>query len=352
MLQKNIILFVFTLLFSVGLTAQESAYKIGAVGFYNLENLFDTLDTEGVRDSEFTPKGSRAYGSKVYFEKLNNLSTVISEMGTEITPDGLAILGVAEIENRSVLEDLVKQDRIADRRYQIVHYESPDERGIDVGLLYNPKYFTVKNSRAIEHLMYDDDGSRNFTRDVLHVEGDFDGEPLHILVNHWPSRGGGSNAEKGRNAAALLCKNVIDSLQSINPAAKVIIMGDLNDNPTDDSVKKVLTAKKDKTKTDLTGIYNPYIKLYKSGGGSNAYRDTWSLFDQIMVTGGLVKGDKKEGYQLYQAKVFNKSYLVQKTGRYKGYPFRTYSGDTYTGGYSDHYPSYILLLKEVVTNKP
>jgi hypothetical protein len=124
-------------------------------------------------------------------------------------------------------------------------------------------------------------------------------------------------------------------------------MGDLNDNPVDDSVKKVLAAKKDKEKTAISGIYNPYIKLYKSGYGSNAWRDTWSLFDQVMVSGGLVNGKKSEGYQFYQAKVFNKSYLVQKSGQYKGYPFRTYSGDKYQGGHSDHFPSYIFLLKEV-----
>ena len=347
MLNKNVILFAILVISASSVFAQETAYKIGAVGFYNLENLFDTLDTEDVNDTEFTPNGGRAYTKEVYYDKLDKLATVISEMGTETTPDGLAILGVSEIENRSVLEDLVKQTRIADRRYQIVHYESPDERGIDVGLLYNPKYFTVTSSQAINHEMYRDDGSRDYTRDVLFVSGEFDGESMHVLVNHWPSRGGGASAKRGRDAAALLCKNVIDSLQKVDPAAKIIIMGDLNDNPVDDSVKKVLAAKKDKNKTELNGIYNPYIKLYKSGYGSNAWRDTWSLFDQVMVSGGLVKGDKKEGYQFYQAKVFNKSYLVQKSGQYKGYPFRTYSGDKYQGGYSDHFPSYIFLLKEV-----
>lgn len=327
--------------------AQDKTYKVGAIGFYNLENLFDTIDTEDVRDTEFTPQGDKAYTPELYKDKLGNLSKVISEAGTEMTPDGLALVGVAEIENRFVLEDLVKENNLADRRYQIVHYDSPDKRGIDVGLLYNPKYFKVTNSRNIPLMLYDDSGERKFTRDVLHVEGEFDGESMHVLVNHWPSRRGGEKrSAPGRNAAAMICKTVVDSLQSINSDVKIIIMGDLNDNPTNDSVMKVLAAKKDKNRLPARSIYNPYINLYKKGGGSNAWRDTWSLFDQVMVSSGLVKGNPSEGWQFYQAKVFNKPYLVQKSGRFKGYPFRTFVGDTYLGGYSDHFPAYIFLIKE------
>lgn len=341
-------LFLLLLCSFVNLSAQQKSYQIGAVGFYNLENLFDTLDTEDVRDTEFTPGGEKAYNTELYRDKLSNLSKVLGEVGTEMTPDGLALVGVAEIENRTVLEDLVKEHPIAERRYQIVHYDSPDKRGIDVGLLYNPKYFQVNKSRNIPLLIYDDGGERKFTRDVLHVEGEFDGEPLHVLVNHWPSRRGGEQrSAPGRNAAALLCKNVVDSLQAISSDVKVIIMGDLNDNPTNDSVMKVLGAKKDKNKVPARGIYNPYINLYKKGGGSNAWRDTWSLFDQVMVTGGLVKGDTRDGWQFYQARIYNKPYLLQKTGRFQGYPFRTFVGDSYLGGYSDHLPAYIFLIKEL-----
>lgn len=345
-MNKHILLLLLFLVFLNTLSAQDTKYKVGAIGFYNLENLFDTLDTPDVRDTEFTPDGSKGYTTEVYRKKLNSLAKVISQVGTEMTPDGLSILGVSEIENRSVLEDLVKENVITDRRYQIVHYDSPDKRGIDVGLLYNPKYFTVEKSRAIPLMIYDDAGERKFTRDVLHVEGLYDGEKLHIFVNHWPSRRGGEKVSApGRKAAARLNKTVIDSLQANDPMAKIIIMGDLNDNPTNESVTKILDAKKKREATKKTGIYNPYIKLYQNGGGSNAWRDTWSLFDQIMVSGGLINGEAKETWQFYQAKVYNASYLVQKSGRYKGYPLRTFVGDTYQGGYSDHFPSYIYLLK-------
>lgn len=204
MLNKKIILLAFLAISTSSIFAQKTAYKIGAVGFYNLENLFDTLDTEGVRDTEFTPKGGRAYTQEIYHDKLDKLATVIGEMGTETTPDGLAIVGVCEIENRSVLEDLVAQTRIADRRYQIVHYQSPDERGIDVGLIYNPKYFTVTSSQAIDHEMYRDDGSRDYTRDVLFVSGQFDGEPLHILVNHWAFSRWWSECQKGTECGCFI----------------------------------------------------------------------------------------------------------------------------------------------------
>ena len=273
-------------------------------------------------------------------------------MGGDVGP-GVAVgdrndgVGISEIENKTVLEDLVQDPRLADRRYQIVHYDSKDERGIDVALLYNPKYLEVTGSAIHELKMYRSNGERNYTRDVLHVEGLMDGERMHFLVNHWPSRGGGVNAMHGRNAAAQINKNIIDSLQNIDPAAKIILMGDLNDNPNDDSVKKVLKAEKDREDVRKKGIYNPYVKLYKKGYGSNAWRDTWSLFDQVMVSSGLVRGDRSREWQFYQAKVFNASYLVQKAGHFKGYPFRSFVGDKWNDGYSDHFPSYVLLIKAV-----
>ncbi len=341
------IFFFFSFILTVHLAfAQDNAYKVSAVGFYNLENLFDTLHVEGGRDEEFTPKGAKAYTREVYFDKLGKLARVISEAGTEMTPDGLAILGVCEVENITVLEDLVKEEAIADRNYQIAHIDSPDERGIDVGLLYNPKYFAVTNMVATPILMFRSDSSRNFTRDILLVSGKADGEELHILVNHWPSRGGQDAAEKGRNQGGELNRNIIDSLQNINPAAKILVMGDLNDNPNDDSVAKYLGAKKDKKKLKKTDMYNPYYKLYRKGYGSTAWRDTWSLFDQVIVSGGLVLNDPAEGWHFYQAKVMNKPYMIQKSGQYKGYPMRAFSGDTYTGGYSDHFPSYVFLIKK------
>lgn len=340
--------FLFCLIaLTTSLLAQEQQYKVAAIGFYNLENLFDTLDTPDVRDSEFTPQGSKNYNSKIYREKLDHLAQVISEMGTELTPHGPALLGVSEIENKSVLEDLVAHPKIADRNYQIVHYDSPDKRGIDVALLYQPQYFAVIRSKAIPMEMYRADSSRVYTRDILWVSGNFDGEILHVLVNHWPSRSGGQAVSQPlRNACAKRCKEIISSLTTYNKDAKVVLIGDLNDDPTSPSVKKVLAAQGKKEKVKPGGIFNPMIPFYKKGIGSNAYRDAWSLFDQVMLTSGFLNEDQ-DGYYYMKAKIFNQPYLTQQTGQYKGYPFRTFVGDAYAGGYSDHFPVYTFLLKKI-----
>ncbi len=322
-------------------------YKIGAVGFYNFENLFDTENDPEINDDEFTPEGRNVYTDAIYREKLDHLGRVVSELATEKTPDGLAILGVAEVENRKVLEDFVTHPSVISREYQIVHYDSPDRRGIDVALLYQPKYFKVTESKALPVLLYGADSIRIFTRDILYVAGEFDGEPLHVFVNHWPSRRGGQAASQPlRNAAAFVCKQVCDSLLNINPDAKILIMGDLNDDPVSPSVKEVINAKGKKEKVRKKGFYNPMYTYFKKGLGTLAYRDAWSLFDQIIVSQGLISR-KPEGYQFFQAMVHNPKYLVQKTGQYQGYPFRTFSGNTYLGGYSDHFPVYIYLIKEI-----
>ncbi|MCB0519393.1 MAG: endonuclease/exonuclease/phosphatase family protein [Saprospiraceae bacterium] len=340
----------FLLLFSIlssYLFSQKASYQVACIGFYNLENLFDTADDPEKNDEEFTPDGARHWTEDIYQEKERNLARVVSELGTEITPDGVAILGVAEIENRKVLEDFVKQPALAARDYQIVHYESQDRRGIDVGLLYQPKYFQVTGSKIIPLVIYGDDGERSYTRDILYVAGLLDGEPLHVLVNHWPSRRGGEAATQPfRNAAALLCKNVKDSLEQLDPNAKVIVMGDLNDDPNSPSVKKVMASKGKEKDVRPGDFFNPMYEYFKKGIGTTAYRDAWSLFDQIILSSGLM--DKKQpGYHYYKAHVFNQPYLIQRTGQFKGYPFRTFDFDNYIGGYSDHFPVYVFLVKEV-----
>ena len=342
---KPIFLALLTFL-TISLSAQKKEYKIGAIGFYNFENLFDTLDAPDIRDEEFTPGGSRLWNTEIYQEKLDNLTQVVSEIGTDLTPDGLSILGVSEIENRSVLEDFAAHPNVVDRNYQIVHIDSPDRRGIDVALLYQEKYFKVQHVEARPVLIYQDNGDRRYTRDVLYVSGLYDGEPLHIMVNHWPSRSGGQAASQpNRNAAAQVCKEVCDSLTALDPAAKIIIMGDLNDDPSSPSVKEVLQAKRKKESVRQGGLYNPMYGYFKRGIGTLAWRDAWNLFDQIIVSYGLINGEM-QGAQLYQTHIYNKDYLVQKEGQYQGYPHRTFSGNTYIGGYSDHFPVFLYLIKE------
>lgn len=334
-------------LFTLAIHAQEKRYKVAAIGFYNVENYFDLIDDPEKRDDDFTPTGELIYSREVFEEKTDNLARVISEIGVERTPDGLAILGLSEIENRSVIDTLINHPLLRDRNYEIVHYESPDRRGIDVGLIYQPKYYEVQSSRAVPLMIYREDGSRIYTRDVLLVSGVFDGDPLHIMVNHWPSRRGGEKASRPlRNAGAALCKQLADSIRAADPRAKVVIMGDLNDDPVSPSVKKVLNAKSKRSRVRPGDFYNPYHTFFKKGIGTGAWRDAWSLFDQIILSDNLVRLDA-EGYKLYQANIFNPRYLTQRTGTFRGYPFRTYGGGSYLGGYSDHFPVYVYLVKEL-----
>lgn len=326
---------------------KEKQYKAGVIGFYNVENLFDIYDDEEINDEEFLPDGGRNWTKDKYEEKLGNMARVISEVGTDISPDGLAIMGTSEVENLSVLEDLVKEEAIKDRNYEIVHYDSPDKRGIDCAMIYNPKYFKVTESKPLPVILYKEDGSRKYTRDILFVKGEFDGETIYVLVNHWPSRSGGEKRSRPfRNAAAKVCKDTIDNILKVDPNAKFYIMGDLNDDPISPSVKKIMQGVNKPEKVTLKNLYNPMLDFFKKGHGTLAYRDAWSLFDQILMSKACLKGNT-DGYFLHKTKVFKKSYMIQKTGQYKGYPFRTFGGGEYQGGYSDHLPVYVVLLKEV-----
>ena len=339
--------FLLILLFQSQLTfAQDEGYKIAAIGFYNFENLFDTLDTPNVRDKEFTPKGYKAWTSEKYNEKLGNLAYVIDNMASDKINTGVSILGVSEIENVSVLEDLVAHPTIKDKDYGIVHHDSPDERGIDVALLYRKKHFKVTNTK--DYFVDITIGvDTNYTRDVLLVSGLLDGEKMHFLVNHWPSRSGGEKrSEAGRGKAADVAKMVIDSLNQVEENPKVILMGDLNDNPTNKSLTMHLRANNKLNKVKGNEMYNPMADLFRAGHGSNAWRDTWSLFDQILVSGVLTE-KKTEGFKFYKAEIYSEKFLKQSIGQFKGYPFRTFVGNAYQGGYSDHFPVYIYLTKKV-----
>jgi hypothetical protein len=343
MRKSLVFIFLSSVLF---LTAQNKQYKVAAIGFYNFENLFDTINDPLKNDDDFTPEGALKYTPAVYFDKLDKLSSVVVKLGTELTPDGVAVLGVAEIENRSVLEDFVKHPNIAHRNYKIIHYDSPDFRGIDVAFLYSPKYFVPKHSEAIPVELERESGGTYFTRDILYVFGLFDGEPMHFFVNHWPSRRGGAASSPKREFAASIAKLKIDSIVALDPDAKIVLMGDLNDDPTNPSVRKVLGAEGSVNKVKRGGMFNPFYDLYKKGIGTLAYNDVWNLFDQIIVSSGFVD-EKAGGYKFHRARVFNEPHMYQQSGRFKGYPFRSYSFGEYIGGYSDHFPTFIYVTKEL-----
>jgi len=341
------ILFVVALLFTALWVFPQKPMKAGIIGFYNLENLFDTLNTPGVLDEEFTPAGANKWTGKRYLQKLDNLALGISRIGEdEGWKGGPAVLGVAEIENRSVLEDLVAHPLLKKSNYQIIHYDSPDLRGVDVALIYRPRFFRMTSSASLRLDLNNDKGERIFTRDQLVVSGVFDNEPMHFIVVHWPSRGSGEMVTRPRrNAAAALSRKIVDSLLKIDPKAKIFVMGDMNDDPTDESLQKYLRAVGNQSKLKEGDLFNAMVPLYRKGIGSLNYRDGMNLFDQIILSRALMENDFSS-YQFRLARVFNHEFLRQKDGRYKGYPLRSFAGNVWQGGFSDHFPVYVVIAKK------
>ncbi len=332
--------------FSVQISeAQKKQYKIKCIGFYNLENLFDTIDSPDTHDYEFLPDGKKAWTSERYHKKLRSMAEVISIIGDEKVKGGPDILGISEIENRQVVEDLLKEPLLKDLNYAIVHYDSPDERGIDVGLIYKKNSFKITRT-SYHKLIFDFDKNDN-TRGQMVVSGVFDeNDTIHIIVNHWPSRSGGEKrSAPKRNAAGDLTRHLCDSIFNLNQNAKIIVMGDLNDNPDNASVEKHLMAKGNIKKLKKQELYNPFYKVYKNGVGTTAYRDAWSFFDQLIISQSLLAKDKSS-YTFWKAGITRKKFMIQQEGKYKGYPKRTFAFDLFQNGYSDHFPTYLYLIKE------
>ena len=327
--------------------AQKESFKPSLLGFYNLENFYDTVNNPILDDEEFLPNSERHYNTRIFLDKVERLSTVISQIGTDVNPDGLALMGVAEIENDTVLKILAHCKLLKSRNLKIIHYDSPDKRGIDVALFYNPKYFTPLYSINLFVTLPGGSKESFLTRDILYAKGIMDGDTVHVMVGHWPSRSGGEERSiPARAAAAGVVKRVVDSLMAININSKIVIMGDLNDDPVSPSLTKVLNAKGSVKGLKDGGLYNPWYDFYKNGIGTIAYQDSWGLFDQVVISKAWL--DKTQpGYHYYRATIFNREFLVQQTGKYKGYPKRTWDGTTYNYGYSDHFPVYVTMLRKV-----
>ena len=333
---------------TVSFGQNSKTYKVNTIAFYNLENLFDTENDPITFDDDRTPDGKDHWTKEIYQDKLKNMAKVIAEIGADVSGTTPAIIGVCEVENITVLEDLVNQKPLIKKDYGIIHFNSPDRRGIDVALLYKKKLFTPTSYKAKELLIYNDNdkSKRVFTRDQLIVSGILDGDKINLIVNHWPSRRGGEKRSRSKRIkAAKLNRQIIDSLFSEDPYAKIITMGDFNDDPTSPSIKKYLKAQRKKEGLSIKELYNPMEDIAKKGLGSLAYRDNWNLFDQIIISTELTKKEFSS-YRFYKAGIYNKTYLVNAHGRYKGYPYRSYAEGRYTGGYSDHFPVYIYLIKE------
>ena len=349
-MSKKIITFLVVVLeFSICFSqVKEKTYKIRTVAFYNLENLFDTINDPKKEDEMSPIMEIKANRAKAYWDKIDKLASVIFQIGKDKSNTSPVIIGVAEVENRAVLEDLVKSEKLKLKQYEIIHYESPDKRGIDVALLYQKRFFKPIHHESFNPRIYRD-GYKVYTRDQLLVSGYLDDELIHVIVNHWPSRRGGEQKSRRlREKAAYQNTRILEKLREQEDNPKVLIMGDFNDDPINSSFKKVLKTKASKKDVKKGDIYNPYESMFKNGHNTLGYRDNINLFDQIIMTSSLLNVEEKDfsSYRLYKAAIFNKSFLTTHKGRYKGYPFRSFSFEGYTGGYSDHYPVYIYLIKE------
>lgn len=351
-MKTNKLLWIFAVVaisLSVSLRAQNAPKKPYVVSFYNFENLFDTINDPDVFDDEFTPQGPKQWNSHKYWTKLNNLQQVFYDMA-RVNGTYPAVIGISEIENRNVLEDFVSMPKLQKADYRIVHYDSPDARGVDVAFVYRPSIFKLQGSAPIKTVV---PGLPNFrTRDIVTMWGTIDDEPFFFAVCHWPSRLGGQAAsEFKRVAAGAEVRHIKDSVMALNPATKFVVMGDLNDDPTDKSIAVALGAKEKIKDLAPTDLFAPYMEMFKKGEGTLAYQDAWNLFDNIIVSGNLAKGTtgelrlQKSPDGRYYGNIFRASYLFQKEGQYKGYPLRTYVGDNFQSGYSDHLPVYILIAK-------
>ncbi|MFZ4860941.1 endonuclease/exonuclease/phosphatase family protein [Sphingobacterium sp. Mn56C] len=340
-MKKTLVLgLLFAILGTTKICAQTNR-KVFPVAFYNLENLFDIYDDPNTNDSEFTPTGANAWTEGKYKQKVNNMARAIRALGSPYSSSGPAVLGVCEIENRNVLEDLIADPQLKDLNLDIVHYDSPDRRGVDVGFIYNKDVFTPFNTHAYPYVLPTDSSFR--TRDQLLVSGTMAGDTLHVIVNHWPSRYG-SKSSGLREFAASITKGICDSIYQVQPGAKIVIMGDLNDDPTDKSVREVLQAKKNIKDVPEQGLYNTMWGFYDRGIGSLSYQGKWNLFDQIIISRPLID-NKNNGLRFVRAEIFNRDFLIQQEGKNKGYPHRTFSQGVFINGYSDHFPTLIYLTK-------
>jgi len=395
-MKKQFLLF-FLCLF-IGISAQDKKKKLTAtIGFYNVENLWDTIASADYIDgtlspsnpafhrsipmdsakilvsedykgqwsdslligkkvvryqgvnTEFTPNSPKNYNTKVYQKKIENSAKVISELGAQITHSLPVIVGLIEVENRKVIEDIIKQPALAKGDYGIVHYNSYDYRGIDVALIYQKKRFIPIKTYKKELKIFNDNGNREYTRDIVIAYGILDGERIAVFMNHWPSRRGGEAVSiPKRNAAAKALKEEMDKFRAQDPNVKLFAMGDFNDDPVSSSLKNYLKAVGDESQlSEECPYYNLMYKPYKKGVASLAYRDAPNLFDQIIVSKNLVLDKDPNRYSVYKTEIYAPDYLKNPTGQWKGYPLRSWDGDRFTGGYSDHFPAFVILQRDV-----
>lgn len=379
---KNLRLLFIVILcgFAMNALAQKK-FSVYAVGFYNLENLFDTCHDMGKRDFDFLPNGSYRWNARKYKSKLRNMSRALADLGTDVLPNvGCAVIGVSEVENCKALDDLTAEEPLRARNFKYILVEGPDMRGVDCALLYNPALFTptdtayhyyinkdvapeeveetvkltdeqkaMADSAKLDTTVVETGLPKNVshTRGFLTITGKLAGETVTIIVCHWPSRFNGSER---REWAGQQVHKIVEDLLAKNPDNKIFVMGDLNDDPTNKSVTEGLRGKAEIKDVKEGDMYNPWYNiLAKEGQGTLAYGGSWNLFDQILMTPNVLDFSGKKDYttlKYWKCQIQRRNYLIQTEGRYKGNPKRTHAGGVWLDGYSDHLPTVIYLVKE------
>ena len=356
---KRLLYVLIAVLMVMPFRADAAKHRSYVIGFYNLENLFDTYHDEGKNDYQYLPDGQNQWTEAKYAKKQHNMASVIRAM-KEDNKCWHAVLGVSEIENRHVLEDLVSQPEIEEANYQIVHYDGPDRRGVDVALLYRPEIFkviasesipfTFTNSRIDWSQWTQEEKDAFRTRDVLMVRGTIDDEMFAFFVAHLPSRLGGKGADLRPRGAEIIYMRAME-LQKEFPGIKIVVMCDMNDNPTDPSMTDFLRGKEKIAEVTDEDFFDPFLSMIKAGYSSLYYQGAGNIFDIVMVNNALANAPKGS-FQIqpivqkkFYGRVFSKPFMTNQSGQYKGTPFRTFSGGAFVGGYSDHYPTYIVIKR-------
>ncbi len=305
-----------------------------SIGFYNLENFFDTYDDPATADDPFTPKGIMHWIKKRFQRKSKKISYTIKHIGFDKLEKPPLLLGLAEVENKRVLKNIVKQKHLKPYRYDYVHFESGDRRGMDVALLYRKDLVKILEAKSHAIILYNDAGEPYHTRDILHIKIALFDEIWHVFVNHWPSRREGDfESDFKRYEAAKKLSDLIDFVYYEQPDAKFVIMGDFNTDPDDPHLNEIVKRRH---------LLHPAAKLFKQHKGSLNHHGDWHLFDQILFSSNFENG---KGFCLEGFQIFNPKFLKIWQGKNKNNPYRTYKGKTYQGGYSDHFPVYAVLKK-------
>lgn len=306
------------------------------IAFYNTENLFDIYNDRSKHDRDYLPNSERRWTKKRYQNKLNKIGLAISKIGLAETGNLPSIIGLAEVENGKVIRDLLDTTHLKNSPYDYVHFNSKDERGMDVAFIYNTTEFTVTHSEIYAIQFERPEGGDDFTRDILLVTGMLQGETISVLVNHWSSRREGTQlSEVKRLQASEKVSEIIKDIQTKQADAKIIIMGDFNDDPHCKSITQLI---------ENNNLFNPMNTLRSYNRGSLVHHRKWHLFDQIMFTMPFFES-RANHLEFESANIFDADFLKEYKGRYKGTPFRTYAGEKHKGGYSDHFPVYMMLKK-------